>query len=63
MFKKYVNILMKKTKQYDKRAQNPFLKSEFSYNPFKSIYEQTYIWVEKTPESKDFQDSFSDETN
>ena len=47
MIKRYFNILIKKTNKYNKKATNPFLKSEFSYNPFKSIYEQTYIWVEK----------------
>jgi len=45
--KKYVNILIKKTKKYDKYAKNPFLDKDFEYNPFKSIYEQTYIWVDK----------------
>ena len=41
-------IVMKK---YDKKAANPFLKAQYAYNPFKSIYEQTYIWVEN--EKKD----------
>ncbi len=49
MFKKYFNVLIKKMEKYDKKATNPFLKQDFSYNPFKSIYEQTYIWVEKRP--------------
>ncbi len=47
MFQKYVNILIKKVNKYDKKATNPFLNKDFEYNPFKSIYEQTYIWVEK----------------
>ena len=33
--------------KYDNKAKNPFLENNFEYNPFKSIYEQTYIWVEK----------------
>ena len=47
MIKKYIDILIKKVNKYDKKATNPFIKDEFAYNPFKSIYEQTYIWVEK----------------
>ena len=40
-------------KKYDKKATNPFLKAQYAYNPFKSIYEQTYIWVEKQKDEKD----------
>ncbi|MBR3605295.1 MAG: hypothetical protein IKL52_04630 [Candidatus Gastranaerophilales bacterium] len=40
-------ILIKKTKKYDKKATNPFLEANFEDNPFKNIYEQTYIWVTK----------------
>ena len=39
--------LLKKVHKYDKTAKNPFLNKNYTYNPFKSIYEQTYIWVEK----------------
>lgn len=39
--------IFKKVYKYDKKAKNPFLEREYSYNPFKSIYEQTYLWVEK----------------
>lgn len=46
MIIKYMDILVKKTKKYDKKAQNPFLGQDFQYNPFKSIYEQTYVWVD-----------------
>ena len=42
-----MKILFKKAEKYNKKAQNPFLSKEFEYNPFKSIYEQTYIWIEK----------------
>ncbi len=45
--KRYLKILIKKLKKYDKKATNPFLERDCDYNPFKSIYEQTYIWVEK----------------
>lgn len=44
---RYFKLLIKKTKKYDKKATNPFLNQNFEYNPFKSIYEQTYIWVDK----------------
>lgn len=44
---KYFKILFEKTQKYNKKATNPFLDKDFKYNPFKSIYEQTYIWVTK----------------
>lgn len=45
MMIKYFKTIIEKTKKYDKKAQNPFLKNEFQYNPFKSVYEQTYMWI------------------
>ena len=45
---KFLKLLYKKMEKYDKKASNPFINNEYKYNPFKSIYEQTYIWVEKT---------------
>ncbi len=45
--KKFFRILLNKTKKYDKKAHNPFLKADYSYNPFRSIWDQTYIWIEK----------------
>ena len=47
MIIKYFKILHKKIEKYDKKAQNPFLSKEIIYNPNKSIYNQTYIWIEK----------------
>lgn len=44
---KYFKFLLKKTEKFNKKATNPFLSKDFEYNPFKSIYEQTYIWVTK----------------
>ena len=44
---KYFNILIKKSEKYNKKATNPFTNKDFEYNPFKSVYEQTYIWVTK----------------
>ena len=49
---KYMKFLLHKTKKYDKKATNPFINNDFEYNPFKSIYEQTYIWVEKESDSR-----------
>lgn len=46
MIIKYMDIMIKKMNKYDKKAKNPFLEANFDYNPFKSIYEQTYIWVD-----------------
>ncbi|MBQ4647477.1 MAG: hypothetical protein IJB79_09035 [Candidatus Gastranaerophilales bacterium] len=39
--------IIKKVKNYDKKATNPFLDGRFENNPFKTIYEQTYIWITK----------------
>ena len=39
--------ILKKVNNYDKKAKNPFLENNYNYNPFKSIYQQTYIWIEK----------------
>jgi len=50
MFKKIYKFVFKAekyTKKYNKNAQNPFLKRNFEYNPYKNLYEQTYIWIEK----------------
>lgn len=44
---KFMKFLLHKTEKYNKKATNPFISNDFEYNPFKSIYEQTYIWVEK----------------
>jgi hypothetical protein len=44
---KHVKTIIKKVEKYDKKATNPFLERQFENNPFKSIYEQTYIWVTK----------------
>ena len=43
---KYFNFLIKKMKKYDKKATNPFTNIDYKYDNSKSIYEQTYIWVE-----------------
>ena len=43
----FFKILLKKTEKYNKKATNPFLEANFENNPFKTIYEQTYIWVTK----------------
>ena len=44
---KHIKTIIKKVKKYDKKASNPFLERQFENNPFKTIYEQTYIWVTK----------------
>lgn len=42
-FLKIINI---KTNILNKKAQNPFLKDDFKYNPFRNSIYQTYVWVE-----------------
>ena len=48
---RYFNFLIKKAEKYNKKATNPFLENRFENNPFKSIYEQTYIYVTKEKNS------------
>lgn len=47
MLKKLRKMIFINMEKYDRCAKNPFLKNDYKYNPFKSMYEQTYIWVEK----------------
>lgn len=49
---RYFKTLLKKIEMYDKKATNPFLNNEFENNPFKNIYEQTYLWVTKESAKK-----------
>ncbi len=50
--KEYFKYINKKADRADKKAKNPFLECNFTYNPFVSAFEQTYIWVEKTKEKR-----------
>ena len=52
MYIKYFNFLMHKVKRYDKKATNPFTQTYNEYDNKKSIYEQTYIWIEKPTKSE-----------
>ena len=45
--KEYFRQVNKRVKKMDDKARNPFLESNFAYNPFMSAIEQTYIWVER----------------
>lgn len=45
--KEYIKQVNKKTNKFNDKAKNPFLEYSFSYNPFISAIEQTYIWVER----------------
>lgn len=44
---RFLKLCLKKADKYNKKATNPFLEQNFEHNPFKNIYEQTYIWIEK----------------
>ena len=44
---RYFESLMKKINEYDKKAKNPFFEIGYETNPFKSVFEKTYIWVTK----------------
>lgn len=45
--KEYFKNVNDKLNDYDKKAKNPFLDYDYSYNPFKGAFKQTYIWIEK----------------
>lgn len=50
--KEYLKQTTKKIKKMDDKAKNPFIESNFAYNPFMSAFEQTYIWVERNTRHK-----------
>ena len=47
MFLKYTSKLFENLRKYDKKATNPFLKRGIKFDDSKTLYEKTYIWVEK----------------
>ncbi len=36
-----------KVKAMNHAAQNPFTDKDYSYNPFESVFNRTYVWVEE----------------
>ena len=40
-----------KIKELDKKATNPFINKKKEYDPFKSAFNQTYVWIEEEQES------------
>lgn len=47
----FARLLHKKVNSAHKKAQNPFVDSSLSYNPFKRPIYTTLVWVE--PEKED----------
>ena len=47
MFLKYTYKLLENLKKYDRKATNPFLNRAYDFDNSKTLYEKTYIWVEK----------------
>ncbi len=52
-FKDYFDDIKIKTDKIDKRAKNPFIEYDYSYNPFKGAFKQTYVWIEKERKKED----------
>lgn len=52
-FKDYFDDIKIKTDKMDKRAKNPFIEYDYSYNPFKGAFKQTYVWIEKERKKED----------
>ncbi len=44
--KEYINKIKSKINILNKYAKNPFVDESLSYNPFKSAFTHTYVWVE-----------------
>lgn len=45
--REYFRDVGSKVNKMDKKAKNPFLDYDYSYNPFKGAFKQTYVWIEK----------------
>lgn len=43
----YFKDINKKANTINNRVKNPFVDYDYSHNPFKGAFKQTYIWVEK----------------
>ena len=48
----YLKKVNKKIDMLNKKAQNPFLKDDFKYNPFRNSIYQTYVWVDDADDEK-----------
>jgi len=44
--------ILEKLNKLESSAQNPFLRTDFSANPFKDAFSQTYVWVEDDREEE-----------
>ncbi len=43
----YFKDINSKADTINKRVKNPFVDYDYSHNPFKGAFKQTYVWVEK----------------
>lgn len=49
----YFKDINKKANTINNRVKNPFVDYDYSHNPFKGAFKQTYIWVEKEEPKED----------
>ena len=49
----YFKDINQKADNLNKRAKNPFVDYDYSHNPFKGAFKQTYIWVEREEPRED----------
>lgn len=46
-FGEYFKDVNLKANNINKKVKNPFVDYDYSHNPFKGAFKQTYIWIEK----------------
>ena len=49
----YFKDIIEGTDTINKKAKNPFVDYDYSHNPFKGAFKQTYIWVEREEPRED----------
>ena len=48
----YFKEINSKADAINKKAKNPFVDYDYSTNPFRGAFKQTYIWIEKEDDKK-----------
>ncbi len=49
----YFKDVNSKADAINKKAKNPFVDYDYSTNPFRGAFKQTYIWIEKETNKKE----------
>ena len=57
----YAKIIKDKITHAHQTAKNPFVDGDYTYNPFKSVFNRTYVWIEEEDEPLDITLDFIDD--